>query len=446
MNDWSRRIIPLDIEKKLIDLIPENIAERGRITLDSILSPIRDLLHRQRFPETPLTEFQVDLLIRLLASMDTDKDPSSARVGEREGRVVSPYLDRLSGGFNHGVGRSGHLTAAQPKAAGASLMQRLTNNVAMDAIRHLGLSNIHGTIVTPLSTGMTLALVLSYLRQQHGVRHVLYPRIDHDSPRRGIAFAGVSEIQTPTLLEGDAVRADLSELERALSSHENCAILATTTFFPPRESDPVKDIARLAQERDIPLIINNAYGVQSEEIMKQLQSAIDAGRVDAIIQSSDKNFMTPVGGSILVSPEEATVEGIAEVYAGRATAAPILQTLVALLMTGLRGYHDLRMQQHENREFLEGRLRQIAEEVDQRLLDVVNPIACAMTVDGLDPRGLGGRLYNLRVTGPRAVVKGDPGSCIDNYPHSYLVMNAAIGASKNDIEMATIKLYKGLNP
>jgi hypothetical protein len=46
------------------------------------------------------------------------------------------------------------------------------------------------------------------------------------------------------------------------------------------------------------------------------------------------------------------------------------------------------------------------------------------------------------VTGPRAVEKGAYGSSSDDYPHSYLVMSAAIGASKNDVETATTKLDK----
>ncbi|MFW9844749.1 MAG: O-phosphoseryl-tRNA(Sec) selenium transferase, partial [Candidatus Thorarchaeota archaeon] len=73
---------------------------------------------------------------------------------------------------------------------------------------------------------------------------------------------------------------------------------------------------------------------------------------------------------------------------------------------------------------------------------VQNPIAVAMTIDGMDAGSLGGKLYNRRVTGPRAISAGDYGSCIDDYPHSYIVMNAAIGATENDIEKATTKLYK----
>ncbi|MCK4740018.1 MAG: hypothetical protein KAT22_00600, partial [Candidatus Thorarchaeota archaeon] len=159
MSGWvKRRYIDLDndIEKRLTDLIPENMARRGRITIDALLAPVKDILNRQRFPDRPLTERQVDLMLTLLSSMDTDKDPAAARVGEREGRTISPLLDRLSAGFNHGIGRSGHLTAPQPKAAGASLMQQVTNHVALDAIRRLGLENAHAGLVTPLSTGMSI--------------------------------------------------------------------------------------------------------------------------------------------------------------------------------------------------------------------------------------------------------------------------------------------------
>ena len=115
-------------------------------------------------------------------------------------------------------------------------------------------------------------------------------------------------------------------------------------------------------------------------------------------------------------------------------------------MTGFNGYTILREQQRENRRLLEERLSEIAEKVNQRVLNITNPIACALTLDGLNPHEVGSRLYNLRVTGPRAVSKGEIGSCIDNYPYNYLVMNAAIGARRNDIEMATIKLYKELGP
>jgi O-phospho-L-seryl-tRNASec:L-selenocysteinyl-tRNA synthase len=434
----------LDLDEKLLELLPENMIERGRITLDSFLKPIKDLLHQRKLPDTPLKESQIDILLQLLSSMDTDKDPSAFRVGEREGRVVSSMLERLSGGFNHGIGRSGQLSAPQPKAPGASLMQILADQVALDAIRALGLSNVNGALVTPLSTGMSLALVLSHFKKEFNIDSILFPRIDHKSPKKAIEFVGLNDTPIPTQLVGDAVQLDSEGLEVALKLNNNCGVMITTSFFPPRESDPVKEVAKLCKEFDVPLVVNNAYGLQSEKLTKQIRSGIDAGRVDAIIQSSDKNFLTPVGASIIVSPNQDIIESISSMYPGRASATPVLQTLLALLLLGKSGYQKLRSEQRENHSYLVNRMKEIADKTGQRLLNVDNEVACAMTLDNLDTNVIGAHLYNLRVTGPRTVARGQFGSCIDDYPHDYIVMNAAIGSRKTDVLGATTKLYKEL--
>jgi O-phospho-L-seryl-tRNASec:L-selenocysteinyl-tRNA synthase len=381
-------------------------------------------------------------MLQLLSSLDTDKDPEAARVGEREARVASPFIGRLSAGFNHGIGRSGKLAAPQPKAPGASLMQQVANNVALDAVRKLGLSNMKSGIVTPLSTGMSISLILGALRRELGSKRVLFPRIDHTSPLRAIALAGLEKNIIPTIIDGDAVQVDMDTLEKEIKRTKSNAVLATTTFFPPRESDPIKEIAKSCAEHDVPLIVNNAYGVQSERTMSEIRSAADAGRVDAVVQSSDKNFLSPVGASIIVSPSKDFIEQVMETYAGRASAAPVVQTLAALLALGMENYKDLRQQQTENLALLHEKLNEIAKKLNQRVLSVWNPVAYALTMDGLDVKEIGARLYNARVTGPRAVEKGAYGSSSDNYPHSYLVMNAAIGASKNDVITATAKLDK----
>ena len=431
-----------EIDRILEKNIPKSMLQRGRTTVDSLLGPVRDVLNRRLFPEKALTDLQLEMMLQLLSSLDTDKDPEAARVGEREGRVASPFIGRLSAGFNHGIGRSGQLAAPQPKAPGASLMQQVANNVALDAIRKLGLSNMKSGIVTPLSTGMSISLILSALRREHGITKVLFPRIDHTSPQRAIALSGLEKVVVPTVIEGDTVHVDIGILEKHISTTEASAVLATTTFFPPRESDPVKDIAKMCAEHNVPLVINNAYGVQSERTMSEIRSAADAGRVDAVVQSSDKNFLSPVGAAIIVSPSKEFIEQVAETYAGRASAAPVVQTLAALLALGLNNYKDLQGQQVENKELLHEKLDEIADKLGQRVLSVWNPVAYAITMDGLDVKEIGARLYNARVTGPRAVEKGAYGSSSDNYPHSYLVMNAAIGASKNDVETATTKLDK----
>ncbi|MFX1560498.1 MAG: O-phosphoseryl-tRNA(Sec) selenium transferase, partial [Promethearchaeota archaeon] len=232
-----------EIDRIIEKNIPKSILQRGRTTVDSLLGPVRDVLNRRLFPEKSLTDLQIEMMLQLLSSLDTDKDPEAARVGEREARIASPFIGRLSAGFNHGIGRSGKLAAPQPKAPGASLMQQVANKVALDAIRKLGLSNMRSGIVTPLSTGMSISLILGALRREHGIKRVLFPRIDHKSPHRAIAFAGLEEITAPTIIEGDAVRADLGVLEKKIKGTKSHAVLSTTTFFPPRESDQIKDIA-----------------------------------------------------------------------------------------------------------------------------------------------------------------------------------------------------------
>jgi O-phospho-L-seryl-tRNASec:L-selenocysteinyl-tRNA synthase len=434
-----------EIERRLSDIIPESMARRGGITLDALLAPIKDVLNRKRFPERPLSDSQVEMLLQFLSSMDSDKDPKAMRVGEREGRVASALVERLAGGFNHGVGRSGHLTAPQPKAAGASQMQVLANQVALDAVRRLGLPNVKSGIVLPLATGMAMGLIFASLRREEKIRSVLYPRVDHISPKRGIELAGLEEITVGTVVEGDAVEADLGDLEKQMTRTKEYAVLATATFFPPRATDPLKGIAKLCAEKDVPLVVNNAYGVQSERTMKEIMSAIDSGRIDVIVQSSDKNFLAPVGGSLIVSPKESTIKSVAESYAGRASAAPIVQTLASLLLIGHERYKTMRKEQLSNLKLLGEKLNEIAASIGQRVLSVPNPVAFAMTLDGLDAHDIGARLYNRRVTGPRAVAMGEKGSCVDNYPHSYIVMNAAIGVTKEDVEGATAKLYKELN-
>ena len=96
-----------------------------------------------------------------------------------------------------------------------------------------------------------------------------------------------------------------------------------------------------AKEMNIVHIIINAYGVQSPDWMKLIRAAIDTGRVDAIIQSTDKNFLTPVGGAIIASPNVENISKISQTYAGRASATPIGNFLISSLSLGLNGYKKL---------------------------------------------------------------------------------------------------------
>ena len=67
-----------EIERILDKTIPENMARRGRTTIDALLAPVRDVLNRRIFPESSLSDLQIELMVQILSSMDTDKDPDAA--------------------------------------------------------------------------------------------------------------------------------------------------------------------------------------------------------------------------------------------------------------------------------------------------------------------------------------------------------------------------------
>lgn len=432
--------------------IPQNILERGQLVLNNYLKPIKTLFEQKAVPKKPWSDEQIEYLLQTLSNMDTDKDDKASRVGEREARISSKLHLKTSSGFCHGVGRSGFLTAPQPKAPGGSIMYELANYLAINFLKNFGLPNIKKAIVVPLCTGMSLSLTLGALRPDWNdekllnKRVLLVPQIDHKSLIKAIDLMGIKRITVGGRLYGDAVRIPIEDIKDSLT--EECfGIISLTSFFPPRESDDIKEISKFAQENDLVHIIINAYGVQSPEWMKLIRAGIDAGRVDAIIQSTDKNFLTPVGGAIIASPNEDITRKISQAYAGRASATPVVNFLISMLSLGIEGYSQLLIEQQKNRKLLEERLKAIAKKINERILDVFNPVAVALTLNNLreDQRfALGGALYNLRVTGPRVhnPDESDFGTCSHDFKIPYIVMNAAIGAESQDIISAVERFEK----
>jgi O-phospho-L-seryl-tRNASec:L-selenocysteinyl-tRNA synthase len=440
-------VIPLKLPKELLlGLIPEHILDRGLIVLEeTLIKPIKRIFEQRKLPKDGLDDDTIRLFLKILSYMDTDKDPKAARIGEREARVASPLISELAAGFVHGVGRSGVLIDPQPKAAGGSLMYQIANRLAEDILNKFGVENIKGAYVIPLATGMSIALALKVARDLTGGQEgleVVYPRIDHKSPLNAISLVNLGPKIIPCKLDGDAVVSYPNDIEAAING-KTAAILTTTTFFPPRQADDVIEIAKIAKDLGIPHIINNAYGVQSPKIMKMIRSAIFKGRVDAIIQSTDKNFLCPIGGSIIASPNENFLSKVAHSYAGRATAAPIVQFLAAVLSLGENRYKELIQQRERNYNLLKDLMDELCKKHGERLLEVDNPIAIAMTITS--PRiahEIGAKLYTSRVTGPRGLPKQDSafGTCYDEYPTQYLTINASIGVEETDIRSTVERL------
>lgn len=435
------------LREKLKDMMDKSILERGLSILTDQLDPITTLLDQRCIPDQGWNDKQIQLLFELLSGMDTDKDASAARIGEREGRVASDYVLSLAAGFAHGIGRSGDIAAVQPKAAGGSILNMLSGRVATSLLKQLGLPKIKDAIVVPVATGMSIGLCLAAIHQEWAKKNsdapwerieVVMPRVDHKSPLKGIMLAGFTPVIVPALLNGDGVEVPVESVKEAITER-TAAVISTTAFFPPRIPDHVKEIAKMCKDIDIPHVVNNSYGIQSDVYLKMLRGSIDAGRIDYIVQSSDKNFLAPVGGAVVCSPSAQRIEELSQAYAGRASAQPCVQFLAAVLALGLSGYRELMAQQKINREFLQDQVAEFAGKIGQRILDVENPIAVAMTINDL-PKSFGGMLYNLRVTGPRVIFPNEFGSCIDDYPVPYLTLNAGIGARHEDFELLVDRL------
>lgn len=122
----------------------------------------------------------------------------------------------------HGIGRSGDIAAVQPKAAGSSLLNKITNSVVLDVLRfsgechmitwrnllscinefigwscflHTGVRSVSSCFVVPMATGMSLTLCFLTLRHRRpSARYILWPRIDQKSCFKSMITAGMSVV------------------------------------------------------------------------------------------------------------------------------------------------------------------------------------------------------------------------------------------------------------
>ena len=167
-------------------MTPENVAlastlvspayiEQGAQALARRRRRVTSLLSERRLPSQGWDEASIELLLHEAALMDSNNFVDNVGVGEREARVACPLVARRHYGMAHGIGRSGDIAAEQPKAAGSTLLARLCNMLAADALRAAGLSELGEATVLPVATGMAITLTLLALarRRPAGSRCVL---------------------------------------------------------------------------------------------------------------------------------------------------------------------------------------------------------------------------------------------------------------------------------
>lgn len=96
--------------------------------------------------------------------MDSNNFVDNVGVGEREARVASELVARRHWRLAHGIGRSGDVAAEQPKAAGSSMLAKLTHLLAAHTLEVAGIREVGTALVLPFATGMAITTVLLALR------------------------------------------------------------------------------------------------------------------------------------------------------------------------------------------------------------------------------------------------------------------------------------------
>uniref|UniRef100_A0A8C9LAY7 O-phosphoseryl-tRNA(Sec) selenium transferase n=1 Tax=Pavo cristatus TaxID=9049 RepID=A0A8C9LAY7_PAVCR len=219
---------------------------------------LRALLEQGKCPEDGWDESTIELFLHELAIMDSNNFLGNCGVGEREGRVASGLVARRHYRLIHGIGRSGDISAVQPKAAGSSLLNKLTNSVVLDIIKQAGVRTVTNCFVVPMATGMSLTLCFLTLRHKRPkAKYIIWPRIDQKSCFKSMITAGFEPVVIENVLEGDELRTDTEAVEakvKALGAENILCVHSTTSCFAPREmfsylSSELKKLADLHNER-----------------------------------------------------------------------------------------------------------------------------------------------------------------------------------------------------
>ena len=209
----------------------------------------------------------------------------------------------------------------------------------------------------------------------------------------------------------------------------------------------------------------------------------------AVVQSTDKNFLVPVGGAIVISPTKAVIDAISGCYPGRASMTPILDLFITLLSMGQTGYQRLLQERLRLRSDMLVGLRQLCDKHGLVLLNApYNTISIGISLDTLLTTSsntttttsadttvnisqeqsdaiksaqesltfLGSMLYQRCVSGCRVVsctgevkkVAGydfcDWGAHMNNYPHCYFTVACSVGITDTDVIIFIERLDKVL--
>ena len=104
-----------------------------------------------------------------------------------------------------------------------------------------------------------------------------------------------------------------------------------------------------------------------------------------MIQSTDKNFLVPVGGAIVASPSVTFIAEFSAMYPGRAGMAPVMDLFITLLSMGERGYRGLLTERIRLVQTLTDGLSNIARKFGESvILSPRNSISIGVSLASLD--------------------------------------------------------------
>jgi O-phospho-L-seryl-tRNASec:L-selenocysteinyl-tRNA synthase len=466
----------LDLATRLVD---KGYITQASVELHRRSKLVRILLSQRNLPEDGWDDQTIKLFLHELSVMDSNNFSNSLGGGEREARVYSNLVKEMHYSFGHGIGRSGDIGAVQPKAAGSSLIYKLTNLLSLQAIKQFGLSRISTCLALPLATGMTMTLALLSVRKSTS-KYVIWFRIDQKSCFKAIfTSGGVPIIISPILSRNnqESLVTNIDQFKKVLDSIEDkdsiWAVISTTSCFAPREPDDVVAISTLCKEHNLVHIINNAYGLQDSVTCHNINEAIRVGKVDLVISSTDKNFNVPVGGSLIYSDKHESIDNVSKAYPGRASISPILDLFVTLLSMGRNGLMKLLQQRKDSLKQLKSSLETITKSnMGLRVLSSVrNNISVAVVIEtnhlfppslkkdiGQELTYFGSLLFTRGISGVRVVLPSSYektsktidshvfngyGSHIDDYPvGAYFTVAAAIGITVEDVVEMVSRIEK----
>jgi O-phospho-L-seryl-tRNASec:L-selenocysteinyl-tRNA synthase len=281
--------------------------------------------------------------------------------------------------------------------------------------------------------------------------------------------ANLTPIVIEPIIKNDELITDidgiLKEIEEKGAENILC-IFSTTSCFAPRGYDNIIDIASICKKYNIYHVVNNAYGIYCTKIVDMLNQANKKGNIDIIISSTDKNFMVPVGGSIVYSGNDNMINKIKKNYPGRASISPIIDIFITLLNIGKNKYKALVSDRKEKYKDLKTKMIAIAENLGEKILENPNnKISIAMTLtnickdakDSKEITYLGSLFFSRQISGIKFVAPTDKinfndyyfsnyGAHSDSYPFlPYCAFAAAIGITDEEIKEFTEKFVEIIN-